>query len=873
MSTHLRRGDAILVITGAPSTPPRMCFLVRLALDSRSIARLTRYTSVARASLRALFVVMILCAMSSALDDPLQLTVIDAAGAPLAGATVSLMLANKPAAAAQTDQHGRVSFPSLAAGSYTVEVSKRGYLKTQTTVAIEGSTALPQIEIVLTKMELSEQRVEVNAQAENPIAEESSSTQTLQTVQAKDMPTRPATFTQALPLLPGVTTALDGSLTIAGLGENHSALLVNSVNVTDPGTGDFGLSIPIDSVDRVSVAEAPYLAQYGRFTAGVVSADTRRGGDHWQFSLNDPLPEFRIRSGAVQGLRSATPRFNVGGPVIPGRVYLVEGAEYLLNKQAVRTLPFPRNETQAEAVNSFTQIDTIISPAQSLTVSGHVAPHSVKYAGLSFFNPQPVTPSASFHEGTGAAIHRWSIGGGLLQSTLAFRRVSSSVQPQGQGEMALAPAGNTGNYFSSHLREASRYEWAESWMPKSLHFLGTHNLRLGGEASRSFSFDRFQARPVEIHDAAGNLLQRIEFTSGRAIRLSDTQPEFYAQDHWLFNDHVALDFGLRAEDQSITHTIRLAPRGGFAWTPGDKSRTVVRGGVGIFYDSVPLNVYKFRSYPSAIVTTFDVAGNVVEGPDRYFNITQMSGRRFPFIRRSKVIGNFAPYSISGNVEAERSFGSFLLFRIKYLRSHADDLITMHNDALRSGRKALVLDSAGEAQTRQIEFTTRIGNKADRQFFFSYVRQQARGNVNEAKGYLGDLAFPVVRQNVFASLPGEVPNRFLLWGIYALPRGFQVAPHVELRNGLPFQPLNVLQQYASLPPGPQLRFPRYFSVDTVVAKDIKINAKHAVRLSTSFLNITNHFNPLDVHANLADQQYGTFFGNNHRRVLLDFDFLY
>jgi hypothetical protein len=38
------------------------------------------------------------------------------------------------------------------------------------------------------------------------------------------------------------------------------------------------------------------------------------------------------------------------------------------------------------------------------------------------------------------------------------------------------------------------------------------------------------------------------------------------------------------------------------------------------------------------------------------------------------------------------------------------------------------------------------------------------------------------------------------------------------------------------------------------------------------NLTNHFNPLETHANIADPQYGEFFGNYPRRILLDFDFL-
>ena len=88
-----------------------------------------------------------------------------------------------------------------------------------------------------------------------------------------------------------------------------------------------------------------------------------------------------------------------------------------------------------------------------------------------------------------------------------------------------------------------------------------------------------------------------------------------------------------------------------------------------------------------------------------------------------------------------------------------------------------------------------------------MRQYAHGNVNDAKGYLGDLAFPVVRRDVSASLPSEIPNRFLLWGTYRFPKQkIQVSPHAELRNGFPYQPMDVLQQYVDAVSGPQNQFP-------------------------------------------------------------------
>ena len=57
------------------------------------------------------------------------------------------------------------------------------------------------------------------------------------------------------------------------------------------------------------------------------------------------------------------------------------------------------------------------------------------------------------------------------------------------------------------------------------------------------------------------------------------------------------------------------------------------------------------------------------------------------------------------------------------------------------QSALVLGSTGFAQTRQLEFTARFGGQEKRQIFFSYVRQYARGTVNDANTYLGNLPVP------------------------------------------------------------------------------------------------------------------------------------
>ncbi len=803
----------------------------------------------------------------------LSFTIADDKDQPVPEARVEIDLAGQQVASGASDAAGKVRLTVSGAGSYGLTVSKQGYLTTQSTLEVAPTGGTQEVDVTLPRAALSQQEIQVTGTPSNPVTETSSSQATLAPAQAREAPSKPATVADALPLIPGIVRAKDGSVQIAGYGEDHSALLVNSVDVTDPATGAFGLTVPIDSVRNISVSEMPYLAQYGRFTAGVVNAETRQGGDKWHFDLNDPLPEFRIRSAHLEGLRSATPRLNLSGPIVAGKLYFLEGTEYTLDKREVRTLPFPENQTTTTAINSFTQLDAILSAKQTLTFSFHVAPHSLDYTGLDFFNPQPVTPDSSYHPLTATITDRLALAGGLLQSTLAATRISAGIQPQGLADMILTPVGNQGNYFSQETRHATRIEWVENWAPRTLHFAGEHTLQLGSVVAHSENSGQFLARPVLIQDAAGHLLSRIDYSGGSAFAVSDTEPAIYAQDHWVVNPRFALDAGLRLEGQTITHTVRSAPRFGFTWTPDKSQKTVLRGGMGVFYDYVPLDVYAFSSYPMQTITTFNGLGTMVGGPVQYINLTQEAVQSsLPFIDRERMTGNFAPYSVAWNVELQRAISRQVMIRVKYLQSQAHDLLTIQPQLVEN-QNALVLGSNGFAHSRQLEFTARIGTESNRQFFFSYVRQYARGNINDASSYLGDLPFPVVHQNLFASLPGEIPNRFLLWGTYSLPRKFRVIPKLEYRNGFPYQPVDVFQQYISSVSGPQYRFPRYFALDVRVSKDIQVTAKHAVRLSLTFLNLTNHFNPLEVHSNVADPLYGTFFGNYNRKVLLDFDFLY
>jgi hypothetical protein len=340
----------------------------------------------------------------------------------------------------------------------TVSIHQTGYLPVEQVVDTRSTSEL---EIKLTPAPQAEESINVQATNEDIREQTSSPGAVLKPEEANESPLRPLTLTDALPLVPGVVLAPNGQTQIAGAGEMHSALVVDSVDTVDPATGRFGLSVPIDVVDSLHVLTSPYLAQYGRFTAGVVTAETRPGGNKWHYDLNDPLPEFRIRSGHLVGLKSATPRLSFGGPIVPDRISFSEGMEFVDNKAEIRTLPFPVNETKTMSFNSFTQADFTFTPRQTLTTSFHAAPQNLRYAGLDFFNPQAVTPNRDSRPYTGIVTHRLAIGEGLLQSTFSVSESNTAVSPQGALGMTVLPTGNSGNYFADQHRHSRRFEWNE----------------------------------------------------------------------------------------------------------------------------------------------------------------------------------------------------------------------------------------------------------------------------------------------------------------------------------------------------------------------------------------------------------------------------
>jgi hypothetical protein len=816
-----------------------------------------------------------LCAiMALAQDGPRQspfqsmtVKVRDSANQPIAGAQITVNAHSAVVASSETNPEGNATLSFPVAANVEISVKKEGLEPISRKIALDSLTT----DIEITMIPRIEARETVSVQSgDSPSA---STVETLAHDSIKEMTNRPANVADALALTPGVLRTPDG-IAIAGGDEKHNALIVNSVDSTDPATGQFGLLVPVDSVETLSVAATPFQAQYGNFTAGVVSADTRRGGEKWNFALNDPFPEFRIRSGHLQGLRSATPNVSFGGPVIDQKLYFHQTGQLFLQKNPVLTLPFPFNESRTLIGNFFSQADYVFSPEHTLTGTLQINPQDTTFANLDFFNPQPVTPNVNGMATAVAFTDRLSVAGGILQSTLARQAFEVDVAPQGLSSMVLTPAGNTGNYFGSHDRQSGRIVWGENFSPNAQQFLGAHNFQFGTSATFTVDHGTFNARDVNIESTSGTLLKRIQFVGGDKFSKSDFEFAAFVQDHWTLNARLAFDAGVRMDRQNITDTVRFAPRTGFALTPFKNKSTIIRGGAGVFFDHVPLNVYAFEHYPQQLVTTYDTNGNLLDGPRLFQNLIDITGSRLWLVRRNKPTtrpGDFAPYSVATALELEQRASRLVLLQFKFSYRASHGLITVAPKHFADGGDALLMRDSGSSQYRDFQFTARIAEDRKSKLFVSYVHSKALGSVDALSTYLGDVSFPIVRRRFYTNLAIDTPDRILVWGETPLKWKMKIAPMVEYRTGLPYSQVDAYQNFVGLPNSN--RFPSYFSLDTQLIKDVQINPKYAGRFTIRGLNLSNHFNALAVHPNIADPQFGNFFGSYGRRFRLDFDVLF
>jgi hypothetical protein len=396
-------------------------------------------------------------------------------------------------------------------------------------------------------------------------------------------------------------------------------------------------------------------------------------------------------------------------------------------------------------------------------------------------------------------------------------------------------------------RYTSLFEWQESYQFAPRHFLGTHQFKVGLNFAHTSYNGRQNFRPVEIDDASGQPVERIRFTPATAFAIDENETAWFVADQWAPVPRFTVSLGLRFDSDSVTSSTHAAPRAGFLWELTKNGKTLLKGGVGIFYDRVPLMVPTFVDFPDRTLDTLAPSGDVLASTS-YLN------------RITNPLRN--PRSTSWNLELDRQLTERLSVRVAYeQRSTARDFIVSPLAVGPAGTLSLSNGGSDSYREYQISARYRFGRTVVNA---SYVRSRAFGDLNDVNQFFGTLPQAVIQPNAKGRLAFDAPNRFLFWGDFELPWKLTVIPFYDLHSGFPYSIEDVFREYVG--PRNVRRFPRFTSLDLQVSRPVSLRVGHRrvrARVGAGVFNLFNHFNPRDVQNSLASPQFGGFFNSAWR----------
>ena len=654
--------------------------------------------------------------------------VTDPSGAVVPGAQVSARhTQTNVTARTTTDDQGRFRFPYLKVGPYEIVVGKDGFRDATRGLALSVGAAfeLP-VSLPVSAVESS---VTVTGEAMVLEAARSQIASTVSEAEARNLPLNGRNFLELGLLVPGVsptnvastqlfpeTSAVPGiSLSVGSQRNLSNNFIVDGLSANDDAAGLSGITYGTDAVEQFQVVSSGGQAELGRALGGYVNIVTRSGtnalhGTVYDYVRDDRFNAVNPLSGTKLPMDQAQYGASLGGPLFKNRTFYFSNVEQRRLDQSGLTT---------------------IAPASAIAINARLA--AVGYAGPSVVTgvyPNPVDSTNLLakldHQVSGrdqlgvryslydvaseqlarrGCAQRAEASSGLdnidqtlaISNTLALsaRTVLETRAQFAYSDLKAPPTDPIGpavsiagvaSFGTSSGSPTGRLNNMYQVVNNLSHQAGAHALRVGVDFLYN-DVDITYPRSIRGSYAFSSMANFLSGTYNNAgfsqtfgeTSVSQTNPNagLYVQDEWKVGSEVTLNLGVRYDMQFLetinTDANNVSPRAGFAWTPFDARRTVVRGSAGIFYDRVPL-----RALANALLS----AGNTTDLANlRQIGVslspTQAGAPTFPNILSGVVPSVTLPnlttmdrelqnaYSRQASLEVEHQLGDRLTVSVGY----------------------------------------------------------------------------------------------------------------------------------------------------------------------------------------------------------------
>ena len=317
-------------------------------------------------------------------------TVKDEQGGALAGASVRV---SSPALIAgsltlSTDERGRLRFPALVPGVYTLDIEHQGFQSYHEGNIRIGVGATIERATVLRVAGLQESLV-VEGAGSRIEARGSGFETRFGSDDLRSIPVRRFSMFDFIRAAPGVSPTSPGngttnSVSTFGSGTNENTFLIDGTNFTCPCSGEARAEPGVDFIQEIQIQSVGASAEFGNMQGAVVNVVTRQGGDRFLSDISyygqsagltsqpvvRPLPAPETGRSGFERLRYRDLTGSVGGPVVRERLWFFAGYQYLrdYDSQPGTVASFPRTYEQDKI---FAKLTWQLAPGMQLVNSFH----------------------------------------------------------------------------------------------------------------------------------------------------------------------------------------------------------------------------------------------------------------------------------------------------------------------------------------------------------------------------------------------------------------------------------------------------------------------------------------------------------------------
>jgi hypothetical protein len=797
-------------------------------------------------SLRTLGLAVVLCTIASfsaAADTGINGHVTDPSGLPLPGVVITISTvsenpndASKTVVSGVTDQTGGYAF-DVPGGEYGLTAELSGFQLVKRAVVVQTDVTTVDLSLALASFQDS---VTITADSAPPpllAAPQPNAPVTVSrtVINAAMLPN--SRYEDVLTLMPNVERGPDNRISVGGAPASTGSLVVNGFNETDPADGLPGVVVPVDAVDSVDVHTGGYAADMGRATSGVTSIQTRSGANQFHTSVDSFFPRFLFEDGGIHGVEYWEPNIGASGPIVKGRLFFETALSYRYDRNRFTTLAGPERSTYNQPL-FWSQLDGNLSSKQHVRFAFAFDQQHTDHANITAFTPDTTVPKLA-EDGWSTMLSDHLV---LAQTTTldlnaALLHTKASVEPNGSGPYLLGHSLASGAYFDNQSRRGRRVEAGAT-----LTMLPTARqvVKFGATVDQASLTESDAPSPVTLLGTDGSVSRIISFQPSDPTLVSTMEASAFVDDEWSPRSSFVVNAGVRYDRFGAIGNNTLSPR--LAWTlKRDDDRTSISGSVGLFVDKFVLGALAFPAFPTRVVQVFDATGTASGSPQSIANTVDGPLR--------------IPHAARWDIGLDRTFAKGWIAHVRYQERHGGDELILQPSVDLAGLPTLALSSAGRSTERGLETTvgyqrTDTGNE----FYVSYVRSSARGDLNTFESLEGLSKDPFIQPNQFGSLPTEIPNRLIAWGLLRIPGGLTFAPFLTVRNGFPYSTIDGNWVYVGSRNG--VRLPAFGSLDISVTRVVDLPRQlPRARVGLKLYNLMAVNTERDIQRNVASPDFG------------------